>query len=278
MLRIALLLVFAVGPVWAQLRIEFPSLDQQDGRPVQLAAYWMAAASDKPRPTVVMLHGCGGIYDRKGVLSQRMRDYATLFNANGWHALMVDSLTPRGELELCTQKYSTRAVTQTNRRRDAIGALQWLALQPAVDPRRLVLLGWSNGGSTVLASTNMSSPEVEKSPVIPRAAVAFYPGCESERKRGYKPQTQLLMLLGGLDDWTPTAPCQEMVDGLKAVKPEIEVYSGAHHGFDTILPVRVRTDVTNAISGEQGVHVGGNAEAMKRSRERLINFLTDQLK
>ena len=128
-----------------------PSLDRRGDGPISLPGFWFRAEGVAPgvrAPAVVLLHGCGGPYDGPGQLSRRMHEYAALVNALGAHALVTDSLTPRGERELCTQRNGERAITQTQRRRDALGALQWLAAQPDVDASRLGLIGWSNGGST----------------------------------------------------------------------------------------------------------------------------------
>jgi hypothetical protein len=51
---------------------------------------------------------------------------------------------------------------------------------PGIDPARLGLIGWSNGGSNVLAATNTRHPEVVALQVRASLAVAFYPGCEAE--------------------------------------------------------------------------------------------------
>ena len=106
-----------------------------------------------------------------------MRDYAALFNGLGLHVLVVDSLTPRYEKELCTQRIGKRRVTQTNRRLDALGAVAYLAGRSDVDAQRIGLIGWSNGASTVLAATNLRHPDVaaahvgrpSRSPSIPAA-------------------------------------------------------------------------------------------------------------
>jgi len=186
---------------------------------------------------------------------------------------LVDSLTPRGEKEICTQRVGTRQVTQANRRLDALAALQWLAQQPEVDAQRLGLMGWSNGGSTVLSATNTRHKEVAALAVKPAFAVAFYPGCEAELKRSYVPAAPLLLLVGESDDWTPAAPCHELAARAVGTLPEIEGYAGAFHAFDSAAPVRLRNDVPNGANPGQGVHVGGNAEAWQRSRERLLRFL-----
>nr|WP_316640509.1 dienelactone hydrolase family protein [uncultured Roseateles sp.] len=267
----------ALGTAHAQQAVSVPSLELRGGQPIPLVAQWFAAGGTGQKPVIVMLHGCGGPYNGKGQLSVRTKDYAALFNQAGWHALMLDSLTPRGEKELCTQKNGTRAVTMSNRRLDALGALEWLAQRPDVDARRLVLLGWSNGGSTVLAASNLTVDAVRAAPVRPKALVAFYPGCESDLKRGYAPSAPLLMLVGALDDWTPPQPCQALAEASAEPRPLIGVMPGAYHGFDGEAPLRLRTDVPNGVHPGQGVHVGGNPQARLRSREQLMAFLNAQL-
>lgn len=260
-------------PATAQEEVRVPSLDT----PVQLRSFWFPAPGEGAKPAIVLLHGCGGPYDGKGEVSKRMREYAALLTAEGWHVLVIDSLTPRGERELCTQKVGTRAVTQVQRRRDALGALKWLAARPDVDASRLVLLGWSNGGSTVLASTNAGQAEVARAAVRPRAAVAFYPGCKADQERGYRPTAPLLMLVGGADDWTAPGPCRELA-AEAGTAVQLEVYEGAYHGFDGTAPLRLRKDVPNGVHPGMGVHVGGNAAAREASQQRLLAFLREQLK
>jgi dienelactone hydrolase len=142
----------------------------------------------------------------------------------------------------------------------------------------LVLLGWSNGGSTVLAATNRRVGEVAAAPVVARAAVAFYPGCEAELRRGYEAVSPLLMLVGGSDDWTPAQPCRDLAAAAAPDSPvQLVAYAGAYHGFDGEGPVRLRLDVLRGARPGQGVHVGGHPVARDASRERLLAFLREEL-
>jgi dienelactone hydrolase len=259
----------------AQERVSFPSFDGAGNAPVVLSGYFFAAAAS-PAPAIAMFHGCGGAYDKRGELSRRMREYAELFNGLGMHALVVDSLTARYEKELCTQRTGSRRVTQANRRLDALGSIAYLAERADVDARRIGMIGWSHGGSTVLSATNLNHRDVAAAVVKPAFAIAFYPGCESDLKRGYSPAAPLLMLVGQVDDWTPSAPCVALARGsVTGVRPEIVVYPGAGHGFDSDAPVRLRKDVPNGVNPGQGVHVGGNPAAWRASRDRVVRFLAE---
>lgn len=267
--------------------VQVPSLDRDAaGAALQQPGFWWPAAdAGRPAPAIVLLHGCGGPYDRQGALSRRMRDYAALLHDAGLAVLVTDSLTPRHERELCTQRLGTRQVTMTQRRRDALGALQWLAAQPGVDASRLGLMGWSNGGSTVLAATGAQRSEVQVAPVKPAFAIAFYPGCADALADGYRPVAPVLLLLGEADDWTPAEPCRLLAAaqpglgagaGAGAAPLQWQAYAGAFHGFDGTGPVVLRADVPNGVHPGQGVHVGGNPAARAAALARLQRFLHEQ--
>lgn len=247
--------------------------------PLVLRGWWSpAAAGPDPRPVVLMLHGCGGMLGKNDQPSARMDEYMHLLNAQGWHALALDSLTPRGETSLCTQRIGTRKVTQTQRRQDVWAALRWLAGQPQVDATRTALLGWSNGGSAVLAATNLRHPAVRAlqqaagAPPRPRLAVAFYPGCEADLQRGYQPMAPLVLMLGLADDWTPAQPCLDLAQGSADIT--VHAWEGAYHGFDGTAPFRLRADVPNGAHPGAGVHVGGHAKARQASVALLVQSLT----
>ena len=97
----------------------------------------------------------------------------------------------------------------------------------------------------------------------PAFAIAFYPGCETELKRGYEAVAPLLMLVGQADDWTAAAPCRALArEAGGPMPPEIEGYAGAYHGFDSDAPVRVRKDVPSGVNP-------GPGRARRRQRRGL---------
>lgn len=260
----------------AQQTVQVPSLHAPSATPVVLPGHWFAAPVTAAAPAMVLLHGCGGTFDRRGALGERYAEMARRLNQLGVHVLVTDSFTPRGEKELCTQAVSARRVTQLERRGDALGALQWLARQPGVDAGRLGLLGWSHGGTTVLSALNRRRPDVAAAAVLPSLAVAFYPGCEGELIRGFQAAAPLLMLLGESDDWTPAAPCKALAQAEQA-GPAVQwqAYAGAHHGFDGTAPVRLWRGVPGGANPGQGVHVGAEPVARAAAAARLQQFLQD---
>jgi len=256
----------------AQESVQIPSSLPLNGESLLLKG-WMHKATprtqDQPqRATVLLMHGCGGALNAKGELSSRMVEYAQLLNEQGWHVLVLDSFTPRGVKQICTQAYSKRLITPMLRAQDVLDAHQWLTQQAQVDKDRIAYVGWSNGGSTVLAATNLNNDLVASSTLKPAAATVFYPGCVEDRKKGYRPSTSMLIQMGDSDDWTHPGPCKAMVEESANPKLEITTYAGAYHQFDSDTPVKIRYDVGSG----QGVHYGGNPEANQTAKNDSLIF------
>ena len=122
----------------------------------------------------------------------------------------------------------------------------------------VVVMGWSNGGSTVLASAATGVMP----PGLVRGFVAFYPGCNPYADReGWAPSAPILIVMGEADDWTPAAPCIR----LAARFPEritLVLHPGAYHDFDSPnLPVQVRRGLAFSANGDGVAHVGTNPAA-----------------
>ncbi len=272
-------------------RVSFESfdIDPQTGQPVTISALYFRPATfandaSGKTPAVVALHGCGGMYgtaERRDRLTQRHQAMADLLIAEGYAVLFPDSFNPRGRREICSLRIGNQQVTQDNRRLDVLAALEFLRTRPDVDGARVALLGWSHGGSAVLASINRRHPVVaqfvtaeEPADMFYRTAIAFYPGCiESVRARfGYAPATTVSIFIGESDDWTSPKPCVALGERMAAINAPMQVrtYPDTYHGFDApnmFAPLHL--DVPNGVHPGQGVTIAPNAAAREDAYMRM---------
>ncbi len=268
--------VLAATPgVHAEEIVRFPSLDADltSGAPTPLTGRFLRPRADGPYPTVVLLHGCSGLYAKTGRVSARHIDWALTLREQGYAVLMVDSFGPRGVAEVCTVKDRPVRATE-ERKRDAWAALAYLRARSDVDSDRIALMGWSQGAGTVLAAYG---PGGQGNGF--RAAIAFYPGCRTPlMDADWQPEGPLLMLLGGKDEWAPAERCLELASR-EPVKErtEVVVYPDAHHGFDSPhSPLRKRRNLATAPAGE--ATVGTDESARKDAIERVSAFLAERLR
>jgi dienelactone hydrolase len=240
---------------------------------VTLRAHWFALPDTAaPRPAIIALHGCGGLYRADGkTLEARYPEYVARLQRAGYHVLLPDSFGSRGSGPICTQKDSERKIKVETRRNDVRAALAWLQQQPQVDAQRIALLGWSHGAMTALAAINSERPDAAR-PLA--GAAVFYPGCTALLRARFALDTPLLMLLGANDDWTPPQPCVRLAERTTSAQPGADftwtVYADSYHGFDSKHPVRLRADVP--LNGGKGVHQGGNSRAREQAQQALDAF------
>lgn len=272
--------LFSAWAVKAQGAIELPGPGG-----VQLRAWHYKPSGDmqSPKPVVIALHGCGGLYAtagvRKGQLNARHHAMGEMLASQGYHAVFPDSFGSRGIEGICsaTQRLKNGIRVGTEERRaDTLAALAWVRTQPWADAYgnrqgdRIALLGWSHGGITALAATDKNHPAVAAAGLPFRAVIAFYPGCVDAARSGYRPNAPLTLLLGADDDWTLPEPCIELGERLKSKGDavRVKVYSGAVHGFDTpISGMRTFSDIPSRSPARagQGVKSGQNPAAWEDS-------------
>ncbi len=215
-------------------KMRFPSLDATS---TMLDGYLVRPQGEGKHPALVFLHGCGGLLTRNGAVESRQTDWAARLAALGYVVLMVDSFGPRGQGEMCSQG-GYRSSVFLERPKDAYGALRALQEQPFVRADRVGVIGWSQGGGTLLLAIRAAS--LGRPAELPngdfRAAVAFYPAsCKDEsHKAPWTSAIPLLVLVGEEDNWTPAGPCKRFVEGATArgATIELQLYPGAYHDFD----------------------------------------------
>jgi len=214
-------------------------------------------------PPVVAMHGCGGPFPT------RDGQWAVALAKAGHIVLLPDSFGSRNLGSQCSSVRDPNITPTGARRQDAIAAAQWLTARPGTPAGGVVLVGWSNGGSTVLATARTATG-------LPaglfRRFVAFYPGCGfSTRDPGWAPSAPLLIMMGEEDDWTPAPPCHQLASRFPG-QITMVAYPGAYHDFDSPNnPLHMRSGSGGTPNGY--AHVGTNETARRDALARMPHWL-----
>ncbi|MDR3488946.1 MAG: dienelactone hydrolase family protein [Bradyrhizobium sp.] len=230
-------------------------------------------AGDGPFPTVIALHGCGGLGGNSEPVQPRYRDWAELLLKAGDAVLLPDSY---GSRELGPQCRVKQRPVRANRERvaDIMASRQWLMQQHWAARDRISLLGWANGASAVLWAVR---PQLSSRVAEPdfRSAIAFYPDCRVASGLGWSTRVPTLVLIGAKDDVSSPPACRQMIDGARgrSALARIVVYPSAYHDFDRAnLPVHAVAATSDPAGPEHG-HLGTDTEARADSQKRVAEWL-----
>ena len=261
--------VMAAEPLPAPRQVEIPSGDGT------LRAELYKPAGDGPFPTVIALHGCGGLAGHSDPVLPRYRDWAEQLLKEGKAVLLPDSYGSRDLGPQCRVKDRERRVlTRRQRVDDIMASRQWLVQQPWAAPNRISLLGWSNGASALLWAVRPQSSSRGVEPDF-RSAVAFYPDCRVSAGLGWSARIPTLLLIGGKDDVSSPPACRQMIDGARgrSALTRIVVYPGAYHDFDRVnLPLHAISGTPDAAVPDRG-HLGSDPDARADSQKLVAEWL-----
>jgi dienelactone hydrolase len=257
------------------------------------------AAPKEKVPAMVVVHGSSGVL-------QNEWEWAKRLNELGVASFVIDNFTGRGVAETATDQSRLSPSADVA---GALAALSLLATHPAIDPKRIGVIGFSRGGS---AAINSALEPIRRAVIDDdlrfAAHVAVYPGCSVPFVSAHLDGSPILMLLGGKDDYTPASFCLDYADRLRAsgASVTVVVYPNANHGFDSIAPPHFRPRPTTArnchgevdlddgvftarigdqvVRGaaaaaeikqctERGVTVGSDPEAREKAPGEVANFL-----
>ena len=254
----AILVILWLGTAWADTH----SIEVTSPAPATLTGELSTPRGAGPFPTVILLHGCGGV-------STNVKEWAVWLQHEGYAAFVLDSFRGRGLRRLCG---GSAALTGQMRAPDVFAAAAYLKTLPQVDAKRIAAIGYSHGGWALLwaAATEAKYPDADI-----RAFILFYPSCG-----GWKAlpgTTPVLMLLGGKDDWTPAAPCETLAhaDSRAGRSVTAVVYPDAYHHFDG-AEVRQRRTVPDARGG-RGATLEYNPRAHEDAEKQVRAFLKENL-
>ena len=209
-----------LSPVLSQV----PAFNQKG----KLLASWNPQNNPSTKITFVIVHGGFGIVPADFAQAIWLRNN---FNAN---VLILDSFWSRGKNE----NWFARSQYGVNMRMlDAIAAGRWLVKEKGVDPRKLFLIGGSQGGWTVLRTfTNdpWISSQIDK---IYAGGISLWPNCKADgsdiRPRLGPYSKKIIVFTGGKDTATPISECNQNVFRNAALWKH---YPEATHGWDSENP------------------------------------------
>lgn len=239
-----------------------PFTTNKDAAPVTLSGELSFPAQSEDRvPAVILAHGCGGV----GAV---IRGWVSVLNRTGIATLVLDSFAGREIRETCTGR---ERINLGSRIIDAYRALELLAGHPRIDPARIALMGFSQGGGVVLLARHTRFHKLWMTAKRDFAAyLAFYPGCSrkltDEEQVSERP---FRMFHGAADDWTPIQPCREYNERMRRLGKDVALfeYAEAHHGFDNpnVPAPRFRSQVLN----------GSNCVSIEQPDGRFRTFRRD---
>ena len=225
-----------------------------------------------PFPTVIALHGCGGLGGPSEPVLPRYRDWVEQLVKAGHAVVLPDSYGSRELGPQCRVK-ERRVLARRERLADIVATRRWLAQQAWVAQDRVSLMGWANGASALLWAVRPQAWRNDGPDF--RSAVAFYPDCRISAGLGWSARVPTLLLIGAQDDVSSPAACRQMMEGARgrSALARIEVYSGASHDFDRAnLPLGAIGGSTDAGLPERG-HIGTDIEARSDSQKRVAEWL-----
>ena len=115
---------------------------------------------------------------------------------------------------------------------DAYKALEKLSDHPQIMKEKVSITGWSLGGAVALYSAWLPLKNSINKSLNFASHLAFYPPCFFEFEDLNFSKVPIHILIGELDDWTPSQPCNNLVNKLAMSNINVTVYKDSHHGFD----------------------------------------------
>ncbi|MES2987731.1 MAG: dienelactone hydrolase family protein, partial [Pseudomonadota bacterium] len=261
-----------------KVKVETVKFMSADGKNMINGYVFTTDGATARKPAIVMVHGRSGAYSSLAdgeysaeTLSSRHKMWGRMWARHGYVAIMVDDFGalgfPKGFGRFTYDTRPKELDEVTIRPLHAYGALKYLKARADVDPKRIGLMGWSNGGSLTLAAMADDKPEGIREAGF-KAGVSFYPGCGLKNRferSGYKPYNPVLLMIGTGDVEVSATSCERLVSLSRTRKGDIEIklYKDAEHSFDT--PTKARQSIP------------ANATAKEDAMARTVAFFDEKM-
>ena len=235
-------------------------------------------------------------------------DYLKMYQDLGFATFELNSFKSRDiESTVGEQNQVTTAAMVV----DAYKALEVLSNHPLIKKDKVSITGWSLGGAVTLFSAWLPLKNAINKELSFASHLSFYPPCFFELENLEFSQAPIHILIGEVDDWTPSLPCVDLVNKLSNYSNiDITVYKDSHHGFDReggleinengysfkdcmfkltedgdVLMNYLNIPMSNAFlqkigflfCATKGVTIGGNSDARQQSLKFARDFMIKTL-
>lgn len=180
-------------------------------------------------PVVILLHGSGGD-------SLAYGDWADVLKRSGIASFRLDSYSGRGIEEIFSDQGRLGEFYAVY---DAFRAAEVLAEHPAIDAKKIAVMGFSRGGIGALYSAMTRFQEQYGPAGVQIAAhIPFYPPCNFELEGELElADAPIRAFHGEADEWNPLPRCRDYIHRLAAAGHDAQLmsYPKALHAFDNTL-------------------------------------------
>ena len=194
---------------------------------------------DRPRPAVILFHGCGGLRDH-------LPRYAAAARAAGWRAFIVDSYAPRGWSRQFAMATVCTGILLPGAQRagDILAALLGVSQRRDVDGSKVVLAGWSHGGWGIMEAMSSDRAAGQLGVTDPGAVsldgvigtwLAYpYVGIGAfNRMRPWRHCPKTVAVISRTDHLTTVRNAEQVYDMVRDCGTEVETWvADGSHAFD----------------------------------------------
>jgi len=190
---------------------------------------YLSAKITKPRqasgpiPFIIALHGCSGVNETTNTWFQRLNDE---FVPRGYGVMVLDSFKTRGVSDICSDP--SQLGWARRRADDAYSALDYLIESGQAIPKKVYVVGGSNGATTTLIIMNRVLGDLHSNTFA--GGFALQPSClYMNNVEFYAP---VRLLLAENDKACNPALCTAMAATPRKIPLQTQIFKGAHHAFE----------------------------------------------
>ena len=210
-------------------------------------------AKDQRRPSVILVHGCGG--------PEPHSHWMSILDQHGLNSVLMDYIRPRGYASICDLNAPVSIDAILSELNDLVA---WVSEQ-SWHQGGVFVMGFSFGGAIVNGLTDMDNLQRKAIPTNHlrkvKRVVSVYPHC-GLGALGAQTSIPTQVHFGMQDYWTHHTLC--MTERLDKGSYELIYHEGAMHGFD----------IPGTATHVNGVHrLGFHPRAYADMQRQVIRFL-----